>query len=84
MPYIKRILFFIALVGLYFIGKEALALYTDLRDVHPYFGYGFIAAVVGALLYFVVVPVVKLMTLPLVITTLAHKSRRGRCNRPES
>ncbi len=64
MQYIKRLILFISFILLYFIGKEALELYTNLYAVNPYLGYALIIAVVLFLVYFAGIPIYKIISLP--------------------
>lgn len=62
--HIKRILAFLSIVLLYFIVKEFLDLYVSLQAVHPYLAYGFLVAASGVLIYFVGLPVYRIIKIP--------------------
>ncbi|NQT27417.1 DUF697 domain-containing protein [candidate division KSB1 bacterium] len=57
MKLIKRFLFFISLFFLYLILKEFLILYFYIRALHPYAGYVFLILLVGAMIYFIIIPI---------------------------
>lgn len=61
---IKRILAFLSIFLLYFIAKEFLDLYVTLNAVHPYLAYGFILLAAGVLVYFVGIPVYRILKIP--------------------
>lgn len=62
--HIKRILAFLSVVLLYFIAKEFLELYVYLHAVHPFVAYGFIILAAGVLVYFVGIPVYRILRIP--------------------
>lgn len=62
MKWIKRLMVFVALVGLYFVIKEMLFLYWLANETHEYLGYALIAILGGFTLYFLVVPLLKIFT----------------------
>jgi hypothetical protein len=62
--HIKRILAFLSIVLIYFIAKEFLDLYVSLNAVHPYLSYGFIVLAAGVLIYFVGIPVYRIIRIP--------------------
>ncbi len=62
--YIKKIAAFLSLALLYFIFREFLTLYIYLHAVHPYLGYVFLISSSAALVYFVVIPVYRILSMP--------------------
>ncbi len=64
MKFIKKILFFISLFLLYIIIREFLELYATMKSIHPYAGYGTLIAVLGVFIYFIVIPVLKILKIP--------------------
>lgn len=64
MNIIKRIFIFISIFLLYFIVKEFISLYLFARSLHPYAGYAVLGLILAAVIYFVVVPVVKIISIP--------------------
>jgi len=61
---IKRILAFLSIILLYFIAKEFLELYIYLHTIHPFAAYGFIVIAAAVLVYFVGIPVYRIMKIP--------------------
>lgn len=64
MAFIKRIIYFLSLFVLFIILKELTELYVLARDVHPLFGYGVLLGIVVFLVYFVGIPIYKLLKIP--------------------
>jgi len=64
MKFLKRILFFLSLFVLYIIFKEALQLYVYLQSLHPLAGYGFIVLGAAFFIYFVLIPIFKIIAIP--------------------
>lgn len=64
MTILKRILFFITLFFLYIILKEFLQFYHYARSLHPYAGYAALALVAAVLVYFVMIPLLRILWLP--------------------
>ena len=63
MKTIQRILFFFSLFLIYFVIKEFLQLYTSLYLLHPWAGYGFLILLAAATIYFVLIPLFKMLML---------------------
>ncbi len=63
MKTIQRILFFLSLFLIYFVIKEFLQLYTSLYLLHPYAGYGFLVLLAGLTVYFVIIPLTRIIML---------------------
>lgn len=61
MNLIKRILFFISLFFAYLILKEFLILYHSMRSLHPYAGYGLLVLLSGIIVYFVIIPIFRIV-----------------------
>jgi hypothetical protein len=64
MKLIKRFFFFISLFILYIIFRELLELYVYTSTVHPFLGYIVLALIVAGIVYFVAIPIYKIITLP--------------------
>lgn len=64
LQHIKRILAFLSILLIYFIAKEFLDLYVSLNAVHPYLAYAFIVLAAGVLVYFVGIPVYRIIRIP--------------------
>ncbi len=64
MKFIKRLIAFTMLVLTYFVLKEFLFLYNQLSQVHEYASYGFLAILLGVLIYFVFIPIFKIIRIP--------------------
>ena len=62
MRWIKRIVIFVALVGMYFVIKEMLWLYWLAKETHEYLGYALIALMSGLTVYFLLVPLLKIFS----------------------
>ncbi len=62
--HIKRILAFLSIVLIYFIAKEFLDLYVSLQAVNPFLAYGFVVIAAGVLVYFVGIPVYRILKIP--------------------
>ncbi len=71
--HIKRILAFLSIILIYFIAKEFLELYVYLHAVHPYVAYGFIVLAAGVLIYFVGIPVYRILKIPKAPTPLMNE-----------
>ncbi len=63
MKTIQRILFFFSMFLIYFVIKEFLQLYTSLYLMHPWAGYGFLILLAAAFVYFVAIPLIKVLLL---------------------
>jgi len=61
---IKRIIFFFALAVSVIIVREFLALYNDIRAIDEYWGYAFLVFISLILIYFVIIPVIKILSIP--------------------
>jgi hypothetical protein len=64
MKLLKRILFFISLFILYIIFRELLELYIYTRSIHPILGYTVLTLIFLAIVYFVAIPIYRILTLP--------------------
>lgn len=65
MKFIKRIFLFISLFALYIIAREFLELYVLMRSVHPIAGYATLIIIMAAIIYFVAIPVIKILRIPI-------------------
>lgn len=61
---IKKIFAFISLFLLYFVVKEFIELYVLISSISPYGGYAFLVFLVISVIYFVAVPLFKIIKLP--------------------
>jgi hypothetical protein len=75
MQLIKRIVFFISLFALYLIFRELLELYAYAYAAHPYLGYAVLFLILAVLVYFVFIPVYKIITLPVNPGPVSEKSK---------
>jgi hypothetical protein len=64
MKYLKRIIFFAAILASYFIVKEFLQLYFYISSINQVLGYLFILILVGFLSYYVIVPLYSILRAP--------------------
>lgn len=62
--YLKKILAFLSIILLYFIVKEFLSLYVSLQSIHPVLAYVFVVIAAAVLVYFVGLPVYRIMRIP--------------------
>ena len=75
MKYIKKILFFISLFVLYIIFKEFLQLYVYMKNVHPYAAYGTLAVIGFVYVYFVILPILRILRIPKNLGPTTDKSK---------
>ena len=64
IKFLKRIFFFLSLIILYYIFKEFVMLYVALKQIHPIMGYGFALLSFLAILYFVAIPIFRIINMP--------------------
>ena len=64
MKLIKRILTLISLFIIYIILKEFLVLYHYCRAIHPIVGYAVLIVITGFILYFIGLPVIRIIAMP--------------------
>ena len=64
MKFIEKILYFFSLFVLYLIFKAFLLLYNQVKEIHPYAGYGVLLLSLGIFVYFVFLPAIKIFSLP--------------------
>lgn len=62
MKWIKRLVVFAALAGLYFVIKEMLMLYWLAKEIHELLGYALLVVLGGLSTYFLVVPLIKIFS----------------------
>jgi hypothetical protein len=76
--HIKRIIAFLSIILIYFIAKEFLDLYVTLNAVHPYLAYAFILVAAGVLVYFVGIPIYRIITIPKAPAPLKNEENIGK------
>jgi hypothetical protein len=64
MQLIRKIIFLFAIAISIIIVREFIAIYTDLRNIDEYLGYAFIIFVSLVLIYFALIPVIKILLIP--------------------
>lgn len=64
MKTINRVIGFVSLAALYFIGREFLLLYVKLKEVHPIVAVAFFLIIGLFLMFFAVIPVARIIVLP--------------------
>ena len=64
MKTINRIIGIVSLVALYFIGKEFLSLYVQLKELHIIAAVAFLIIIGLFLIFFAVIPVARVLALP--------------------
>ena len=75
MKFVKKILFFISIFLLYIIIREFLELYATMKSIHPYAGYGTLIVISGVFIYFVIIPVMKIIRIPKSYAPTTDKSK---------
>ena len=61
MKIIKKILWFLSLILVYAVVKECISLYSYLHSIHPYLGYAGLAVFAFIFIYFVIIPIAKIL-----------------------
>ena len=64
MQIVKRIIFLFSLFFIYIIGKEFIELYILARSLHPVIGYLTLIAIVSLLIYFIAIPLYRIIKIP--------------------
>ncbi len=64
MQIIKRILTFLSIFLIYVVFREFLELFALTYAIHPFFGYLTLAAITAFVLYFIAVPIYRIMRIP--------------------
>jgi len=77
MKLIKRMITITCLIFVYFIVKELLFLYSSLYTFHPYLAYGFIAIALILLTVYVIVPMIKIFSIPIFKSPSLDESDRN-------
>ncbi len=67
MKIFKRLLIFASVLLFYFIGKEFIVLFNLLYGIHTILAYGFILLSVIFLIYFAVIPIYKIIRIPVTL-----------------
>jgi hypothetical protein len=62
--HIKRIIAFLSIILIYFIAKEFLDLYVTLNALNSYLAYAFLLVAAGVFVYFVGIPIYRIITIP--------------------
>jgi len=75
MKLLRRILYFISLFVLYLIFREFTDLYLSARAIDPILGYGVLVIILLVLIYFVIVPLYRILTLPVAPGPVAQKEQ---------
>lgn len=64
MKLIKKILFFFSLFFLYIIIRELIELYVLANSLHPTAGYFALIVILGVFIYFILIPVIRIIRMP--------------------
>ena len=64
MQLIKKIFFLFSIAISIIIVREFISLYNDLRSIDEYWGYAFLIFVSLVLIYFVIIPLIKTLSIP--------------------
>lgn len=64
MQLLKRIAFFVSLFFFYIIVRELISLYTYSYTIHPFLGFGVLFLLLGVVIYFVIIPVYRILAIP--------------------
>lgn len=75
MKIIKKILWFFTLFLLYIIIKEFLSLYSYLKSIDPYLGYAGLIVFASIFIYFVLIPVFKILRIKSVYGPVHDKNK---------
>ncbi len=75
MKLLRRLFYFISLFVFYLIFREFIDLYVSARAVDPLVGYAVLAIIFLVLIYFVIVPVYRIITLPVAPGPVAQKDQ---------
>jgi len=75
MKYFKKIILFLSLFIIYIIFREFLELYIMIKQIKPIFGYAFLGVIISFIVYFIVVPIIMLFTLPKAYGPVTDKSK---------
>lgn len=64
MQFLKKIVLFLTLFAVYIILRELIKLYVLARSLHPWAGYATAVLIVAAIGYFIVLPVIRILRIP--------------------
>lgn len=75
MKIFKRLLIFASVLLLYFIGKEFIVLFNLFYGIHAFFAYGFILLSALFIIYFAVIPIYKIVRIPVTLGPTKDQSK---------
>ena len=75
MKFLKRIVFFISLFFIYIIFRELLELYYYSYALHPVAGYLILALICTVTVYFIIIPVYRILAMPVIPGPVTDKSQ---------
>ena len=74
MQLIRKIIFLFSIGISIIIVKEFISIYNDLRNINAYFGYSFLIIISLVLIYFAIIPLIKIFILPKSFSPSKNKS----------
>lgn len=74
--FIKRLLIFFGLFLAFFVVKEFVALYSYLLTINEYFAYGFLGLLGISVIYFIVIPALDIIKMPVSPSPTTHLSQK--------
>lgn len=72
---LKRILTFLGVFLFYFIVKEFIELYNYIKGVHPYAGYVYLVVIAAVIIFYIIVPLIKIWRIPSFAPPVNDKSK---------
>jgi len=75
--FLKRIFYFISFFLLFFVVKEFLAFYAYLKNVDPVLAIVVLVLIGIASVYFIVIPIIKILSIPVNPSPTTHKLREN-------
>ncbi|NIR51563.1 DUF697 domain-containing protein [candidate division KSB1 bacterium] len=64
MRIVRRIVYFVSIFLVYVVLRELAELYLLARSLHPVLGYGALALILGFVIYFVFIPIYRIIQIP--------------------
>ncbi|MBD3223408.1 MAG: hypothetical protein GF313_01660, partial [Caldithrix sp.] len=72
----RKIIFFLSIALTIIIIREFISLYSDLRGIDAYLGYAFLIFMGVVFIYFVIIPLIKVLLLPGSFAPVNHIDER--------
>jgi hypothetical protein len=77
MKILRRLLYFFSLFIFYLIFREFIDLYLSARSIDPVLGYTVLAVIFLVIVYFVIIPIYRILTLPVAPGPVADKAQEA-------